>query len=104
MSRPVTQRLHIRDLVIEQYPKVVMVEARNAQDVMALVASGEADAGVNSLIIARYRISHQYRNQLRITSTVGTQQARTAFAPPWLLGIVFNLGKSLAKHPFGRVG
>ncbi|WLG33563.1 transporter substrate-binding domain-containing protein [Pseudomonas simiae] len=70
----------VRDLVIEQHPKIVLVEARNAQEVMALVAGGDADAGVNSLIIARYMISHQYSDQLRITSTVGTQLARTAFA------------------------
>lgn len=72
----------VRDLVIEQYPKIVLVEARNVQEVMALVAGGEVDAGVNSLIISRYMISHQYSDQLRITSTVGTQLAHRAFAPP----------------------
>lgn len=70
----------IRDLVIEQYPRIELVEARNAQEVMALVADGKADAAVNSLIIARYMIAREYREQLRITSTVGTQLARTAFA------------------------
>ncbi|WP_081372211.1 transporter substrate-binding domain-containing protein [Pseudomonas fluorescens] len=72
----------VRDMLIEQYPKVVLVEARNAQDAMALVAEGKAEAAVNSLIISRYMISRQYRDQLRITSTVGTQLARTAFATP----------------------
>ena len=72
----------VRDMLIEQYPKVVLVEARNAQDAMALVAEGKAEAAINSLIISRYMISRQYRDQLRITSTVGTQLARTAFATP----------------------
>ncbi|NMX91258.1 MULTISPECIES: transporter substrate-binding domain-containing protein [unclassified Pseudomonas] len=70
----------VRDLVIENYPSIKLVEARNAQEVMALVADGKADAGVNSLIIARYMIARDHREQLRITSTVGTQLARTAFA------------------------
>lgn len=72
----------VRDLVIEQYPQIVLVEASNAQEAMAMVANGEADAAVNSLIIARYMISRQYRDRLRITCTVGTQLARTSFATP----------------------
>ena len=72
----------VREIVSEHYPEIVLVQARNAQEVMALVADGKADAGVNSLIIARYMISRQYRDQLRISSTVGTQLARTAFATP----------------------
>lgn len=72
----------IRDFVVEHYPQIVPVQARNAREVMTLVAEGKADAGVNSLIIARYMISRQYRDQLRISSTVGTQLARTAFATP----------------------
>nr|WP_278407955.1 transporter substrate-binding domain-containing protein [Pseudomonas rhodesiae] len=72
----------VRELIVEQYPKIELVEASNAQEAMDLVANGNADAAVNSLIIARYMISRQYRDQLRITSTVGTQLARTAFATP----------------------
>jgi len=72
----------LRDFVSKHYPQILLVEARNAQEAMALVAEGKADAGVNSLIISRYMISRQYRDQLRISSTVGTQLARTAFATP----------------------
>ena len=70
----------IRDLVIEHYPQIELVEARNAQEVMSMVADGTTDAGVNSLIVARYMIAREYRDQLSITSTLGTQLARTAFA------------------------
>nr|WP_218176054.1 MULTISPECIES: transporter substrate-binding domain-containing protein [unclassified Pseudomonas] len=70
----------VRDLLIEKYPQITLVPALNAQEAMALVASGKADAAVNSLIIARYMISRQYRGVLNITSTVGTQSAHMAFA------------------------
>jgi two-component system sensor histidine kinase EvgS len=70
----------VRDMLVEQYPKVILVDAENAQQAMAMVANGQADAAVNSLITARYMISRQYRDRLRITSTVGTQSARVAFA------------------------
>ncbi len=70
----------VREQLLEQFPRITLVEADNAQQVMALVANGQADAAVNSLITARYMISRQYRDRLRITSTVGTQSARVAFA------------------------
>ncbi|AZF16591.1 transporter substrate-binding domain-containing protein [Pseudomonas sp. R3-18-08] len=90
----------VRDLLIEQYPKVQIVDARNAQDAMALVANGQAEAAINSLIIARYMISRQYRDQLRIISTVGTQLARTAFATPrGALELYSILEKALLSIP-----
>ncbi len=70
----------VREQLLEQFPRITLVEADNAQQVMALVANGQADAAINSLITARYMISRQYRDRLRITSTVGTQSARVAFA------------------------
>lgn len=70
----------IRDMLIEQYPGIRVVDAENAQDAMAKVAGGQADAAVNSLITAGYMISHQYRDRLRITSTVGVTNSRVAFA------------------------
>ncbi|KHA72485.1 histidine kinase [Pseudomonas chlororaphis] len=70
----------VRDMLVEQYPRVTLVDADNAQQAMAMVANGQAEAAVNSLITARYMISRQYRDRLRITSTVGTQSAQVAFA------------------------
>ena len=70
----------VREFLVEQHPDIKLVEAGNAQVAMDMVANGQADAAVNSLITARYMISRQYRDLLRITSTVGTQSARTAFA------------------------
>ncbi len=69
-----------RDMLIEQYPGIRLVDAESALDAMAMVANGQADAAVNSLITARYMISRQYRDRLRVTSTVGVTNARVAFA------------------------
>ena len=70
----------VRDMLVEQYPRVTLVDADNAQQAMDMVANGQAEAAVNSLITARYMISRQYRDRLRITSTVGTRSAQVAFA------------------------
>ena len=69
-----------RDMLTEQYPDIRLVDADSAHDAMQKVANGEADAAVNSLITARYMISRQYRDRLRITSTVGVTNSRMAFA------------------------
>ncbi|MFJ2710368.1 transporter substrate-binding domain-containing protein [Pseudomonas sp. NPDC087346] len=70
----------VHELLVDDYPRITLIDADNAQQAMTLVANGQADASVNSLITARYMISRQYRDRLRITSTVGTQSALVAFA------------------------
>ncbi|MBU5205614.1 transporter substrate-binding domain-containing protein, partial [Vibrio cholerae] len=61
------------------FPGVMFVDVENPQQAMALVANGDADGAVNSLISARYLISRYYRDRLRVTSTVGTEPARVTF-------------------------
>ena len=68
------------DTVRQQYPHIQVVSAPDAADALAMVAKGEADATVNPLISARYMISRQYRDLLRVTSTLGTEPARIALA------------------------
>ncbi|WP_314385416.1 transporter substrate-binding domain-containing protein [Pseudomonas brenneri] len=68
-----------REIISRSYPKIVLVDVENSAQAMALVANASVDASVNALIIARYMIAHQYRDRLRITSTVGSQPARIAF-------------------------
>lgn len=70
----------MREYLLEQFPQVQLVPAKNAVDAMAMVAKGEVDGAINSLISARYMISRQYRNRLQVTSTVGTMPARIALA------------------------
>lgn len=70
----------LREYLVENFPKVQLVPANNAADAMAMVARGETQGAINSLISARYMISRQYRNRLQVTSTVGTAPARIALA------------------------
>ncbi|OPA93047.1 hybrid sensor histidine kinase/response regulator [Pseudomonas fluorescens] len=70
----------LREYLVENFPSVHLVAADNADDAMALVARGEVDGAINSLISAHYMISREYRSRLQITSTVGTTPARIAFA------------------------
>ncbi len=68
-----------REIISRDYPKIVLVDVESSAQAMALVANEGVDASVNALIIARYMIAHQYRDRLRITSTVGSMPARITF-------------------------
>jgi two-component system sensor histidine kinase EvgS len=61
-------------------PQVCLVEVQSPAEGMDRVIKGQADATLSSLIVARYLIARQYRERLRITSTVGDQPARIALA------------------------
>ena len=72
--------MFLTDFIASRYPRVQIVYADNAAQVMEMVANNEVDAGANSLLSARYMISRQYRDRLQVTSTVGIDPARFAFA------------------------
>ena len=76
----VTRGSAMQAMVATHYPAIELQVADNAHIAMSRVARGEADAAVNALVTARYMISREYRDQLRITSTVGTSPAHMAFA------------------------
>ncbi|WP_460136925.1 transporter substrate-binding domain-containing protein [Pseudomonas sp. S1_E04] len=65
--------------IARDYPSVGFVDVEDPEQAMEFVAKGSVDATVISLISARYMIARQYRNRLRITSTVGTEPARITF-------------------------
>ncbi|TFY94792.1 response regulator [Pseudomonas nabeulensis] len=65
--------------IAQDYPGIEFVDVENPEQALALVAKGGADATVLSLISARYMIARNYRDHLRITSTVGTEPARITF-------------------------
>ncbi len=69
----------LREVINRDYPGIHFVEAGNPTEAMALVANGSADGAVNSLIYARYLIAFQYRDRLRVTSTVGSDPLRMTF-------------------------
>ncbi|WP_411566560.1 transporter substrate-binding domain-containing protein [Pseudomonas orientalis] len=69
----------LREIITRDFPGVMFIDVDSAEQAMAMVAKGEADAAVNSLIGARYMIARYYRDRLRITSTVGSEPARITF-------------------------
>ena len=56
-------------------------------------------ARINSLISARYLISRQYRDRLQVTSTVGTDPARSTLATGReATGAAFDPGQGPAEY------
>ena len=76
----IAQGNSVGEFVRQHFPAIRQVDAPLTGEVMAMVASGKADAGINSLIGARYMISRLYRDKLQVTSTVGTDPARATLA------------------------
>ncbi|WP_095167720.1 transporter substrate-binding domain-containing protein [Pseudomonas sp. Irchel 3H3] len=69
-----------RELIRSQAANVRFIEVDSPAQAMALVASGGAEAALNTLISARYIIARQYRDQLQVASTVGAEPVHISFA------------------------
>ena len=65
--------------IARDYPGIGFVNVENPEQALELVAKGDADATIVSLISARYMVARDYRDRLQITSTVGTEPARITF-------------------------
>lgn len=76
----ITQGNSAGEFIRQNYPQVRLVNAPLTADGMEMVARGETDGAINSLIGARIMISRQYRDRLQVTSTVGTDPARSTLA------------------------
>ncbi|TWC53059.1 two-component system sensor histidine kinase EvgS [Pseudomonas sp. SJZ080] len=76
----ITQGNSAGEFIRQHFPHIELVNASLTAQAMELVAQGKADGGINSLIGARVMISRQYRDQLQVTSTVGTDPARATLA------------------------
>ncbi|WP_095059089.1 MULTISPECIES: transporter substrate-binding domain-containing protein [unclassified Pseudomonas] len=68
------------EFIRQHFPLIRLVDAPLTIDAMEMVAQGEAQGGLNSLISARYLIARQFRDRLQVTSTVGTDPARSTLA------------------------
>ena len=79
-SLAVTQGNSAGEFIRQYYPQIRLVDAQLTADAMRMVDEGQVDGGINSLIGARYMISRQYHDRLRVTSTVGTDPARATLA------------------------
>jgi two-component system sensor histidine kinase EvgS len=76
----ITQGNSAGEFIRQHFPQIELVTAPLTAQAMAMVAEGKTDGGINSLIGARYMISRQYRDRLQVTSTVGTDPARSTLA------------------------
>ncbi|KAE9648652.1 transporter substrate-binding domain-containing protein [Pseudomonas sp. PB106] len=70
----------LRAYLAAHAPRIRLVEVSSPAAGMALIAKGQAEVTVSSLLVARYLIARQYRERLRIYGTVGDQPARIALA------------------------
>ncbi|MFP0196359.1 ATP-binding protein [Pseudomonas sp. PHC1] len=70
----------LRDYLLDHVPQIRLIELSSPADGTQALLAGQADATLNSLLVARYQIDRQYRGRLRIVSTLGDQPARVAIA------------------------
>ncbi|WP_371134784.1 transporter substrate-binding domain-containing protein [Pseudomonas sp. Q11] len=71
----------IIEFLRNQYPSIKIIETVGSLRAAEMIAQGQADGGVNSLVMANYFISsHSFKDKLQISSTVGTQQAMFSLA------------------------
>ncbi|UQS14135.1 transporter substrate-binding domain-containing protein [Pseudomonas sp. HS6] len=70
----------LHDYLLEHVPQIRLIELPSPAAGTLALLDGRADATLSSLLVARYQIDHQYRDRLRIVSTLGDQPARIAMA------------------------
>ncbi|WP_405121990.1 transporter substrate-binding domain-containing protein [Pseudomonas sp. M20] len=70
----------LRSYLLGRVPRVRLVDVKSPAEGMAMIAKGQVDATVSSLLVARFLIARHYREHLRISGTVGDQPARIALA------------------------
>jgi two-component system sensor histidine kinase EvgS len=70
----------LRAYLLEHVPQIRLVELPSPAAGTQALLDGQAEATLSSLLVARYQIDHQYRDRLRIVSTLGDQPARIAMA------------------------
>ncbi|WP_082341432.1 transporter substrate-binding domain-containing protein [Pseudomonas sp. P1.31] len=99
-----TDDRYLRSFLTEHYPAIHIVETDNATQALAMVANGQAQAAISSLISARYLLSRDFKERLKITSTVGTSRSQIAFATiPDELELNSILNKALLSIPPGEM-
>jgi two-component system sensor histidine kinase EvgS len=76
----ITQGNSAIEYIHQNHPQIKLLIAPLTAEAMAMVSRGEAEGAINSLIGARYMISRQFSGRLKVTSTVGTDPARSTLA------------------------
>ena len=71
----------LTDYLRSQYPRITLVETESIYRATELLAEGEVQGAVNTLVIANYLLASQmFRDRLQINATLGTQPATFALA------------------------
>ena len=71
----------LTDYLSSQYPRITLVETESIYRATELLAEGEVQGAVNTLVIANYLLASQmFRDRLQISATLGTQPATFALA------------------------
>jgi len=69
------------DYLRSDFPQIKLIETDDSLKAVELLAQGQADGAVSSLVIANYLIASQtFDDKLQISATIGTQQAIFALA------------------------
>ncbi|MEO8490670.1 transporter substrate-binding domain-containing protein [Pseudomonas sp.] len=77
----ITQGNPLEQTLREGFPQIQLVETSDTFKASELLAQGQVDGAVNSLVIANYFLSSQvFQDKLQISSSVGTQSATFALA------------------------
>ena len=80
-SLAITENNPLRDYLQREHPGIHLVQTQDAFSAVELLAKGQVQGAVESLIIANYFIAAQlFEDQLQISATVGTQQAAVSLA------------------------
>lgn len=86
----------LRSYLSARAPQLRLVETASPAEGMAMIAKGQVDITVSSLVVARFLIARHYRDRLRISGTVGDQPARIAMATaPQMSALHSILNKAL---------
>ncbi|WP_339543861.1 transporter substrate-binding domain-containing protein [Pseudomonas sp. RA_35y_Pfl2_P32] len=77
----ITENNPLRDYLQREHPAIHLVQTQDAFSAVELLAKGQVEGAVESLIIANYFIAAQlFEDQVQISATVGTQQATVSLA------------------------
>ena len=80
-SLAITENNPLRDDLQREHPGIHLVQTQDAFSAVELLAKGQVEGAVESLIIANYFIAARlFEDQVQISATVGTQQAAVSLA------------------------
>ncbi|MBV6825557.1 transporter substrate-binding domain-containing protein [Pseudomonas sp. PD9R] len=71
----------LMDYLRSEFPKIKLIETPDTFSAVEMLAEGQAEGAVNSLVIANYFISSRlFEHSLQISTTIGTEQAAFSLA------------------------